>query len=737
MASDPFLVRRALPPAFRASVAVATPLVAGSLLGLPDVAQWATLGALYASIVDPGGPYRERAVAVGIAAPLMSLAIAAGATLGGARPALGVAIAALVAALGGLGRAYGEAGASSGLVVTFAYLVGLGYPVPAPEAAERGLLLLAGAAFALLLSLAPGSVRPFGPIFRVVADVFEAAARLALAAASPGERAEETIRERGAAVRRAIEAARGRLGTARAAEDGTHAASERLYVVLRAGSRFSASLAALSTAIESAAAHREFDRAVRPAVRSAAAAVARAARDLGTAIASGGGDVALAPLEAAIAAASRAVDAARDAAPFPGARYQAILDSRGVVRVLEAAAGHLRMAADVVSRLALAAPGRPEHPGLLPAARAAAARFRSQVTLGSVLFRHALRVGLAVGASLAVVKALGVPRGYWTAITVMVVLQPDFGGTRRRAIQRSLGTLAGSVAAPLLASLLPSPAAHLGTIALLALVFFLARGRRFTVSTAAVTTLILLVIDLATPIAPVVAAERFGHTIVGALVALAAGYRLWPSWEGRRNSSHVAEAVRANRAYFAAVVRHDDAGASSARRRAEVEAGNAEASYQRLLGEPAARRGDPLPRYALVTANERLRRAITSLELHRTAAPRADAALPGFEEFCGHVLEALDEIAAAQEASRPPGQLPPIEAALEAMREHVRALKEKRVAEIREGRLDTETKRAVLETAFVERELDRLVREIVDLHAVTAVLFGVRSSGDEGAGGAR
>ena len=48
--------------------------------------------------------------------------------------------------------------------------------------------------------------------------------------------------------------------------------------------------------------------------------------------------------------------------------------------------------------------------------------------------------------AVALCRAFHIPRGYWMAFAIVVVLQPDFGATRKRAGQRIFGTLGGAAA---------------------------------------------------------------------------------------------------------------------------------------------------------------------------------------------------------------------------------------------------------------------------------------------------
>ena len=58
--------------------------------------------------------------------------------------------------------------------------------------------------------------------------------------------------------------------------------------------------------------------------------------------------------------------------------------------------------------------------------------------------RHAVRLAVLVPLTDIFIRSFGVQRGYWVALTILVVLRPDFAQTFQRSLMRVLGTLIGS-----------------------------------------------------------------------------------------------------------------------------------------------------------------------------------------------------------------------------------------------------------------------------------------------------
>ncbi|MGV2420564.1 UNVERIFIED_CONTAM: YccS family putative transporter, partial [Pseudomonas aeruginosa] len=68
-------------------------------------------------------------------------------------------------------------------------------------------------------------------------------------------------------------------------------------------------------------------------------------------------------------------------------------------------------------------------------------RLRQQLTPTSLLFRHGLRMALALTAGYGVLHWIHPTQGYWILLTTVFVCQPNYGATRLRLVQRILGTV--------------------------------------------------------------------------------------------------------------------------------------------------------------------------------------------------------------------------------------------------------------------------------------------------------
>jgi uncharacterized membrane protein YccC len=79
----------------------------------------------------------------------------------------------------------------------------------------------------------------------------------------------------------------------------------------------------------------------------------------------------------------------------------------------------------------------------------------------SPTFRYALRVAMAISVGLV---SAGCPtsHGYWTALTIAVILKPSFSMTRQRRADRLIGTLIGCLLTAVILHFVHAPAVLFG-----------------------------------------------------------------------------------------------------------------------------------------------------------------------------------------------------------------------------------------------------------------------------------
>ncbi len=643
--------------ALRATIAFIGPLVLAVAADRPHAAAFAAPAALTLALTDLRGPYRERfAVAL-----TMALAMV-GATVLGVVVAhsllLSVLAMGVVALLGGawhhLSADYGP-----GLTSATALLFLLALAVPGGFSAIEPLLgpLLMGLGLAVLLQMAAWFTRPQHPMRAAVADVWVAAADLLLglqgAPAVPG--ATNPLGQQERNLRTVLNRA---ITTLSAAGDRHRSALLNHLTQLRqAAARLGAWAEAFQAALESLP--PESAEPLRPIVDSLLMALATMARAVAVAI------VGHRPRHFAAAAvrSQRCLHLARvldeKLAALPVTEELAVGQLRALlaqlVTALPAVRDELDATVDHAARAGSPLRRVPDLRALSPRSLTTWVDFTPQID--PVLVRHAIRMALLTMAAVGAYKYFDIERGYWIALTILVVLQPDYGATRKRAGQRIAGTLAGAVVASgLLWIKMPlAVLVVLTTVTAFCFAYLVRQNYRWAVFF--VTIMLVLITEASMPVTIELPLMRLGATLAGGAVALLAALFLWPSWERRRFPTLLAAALRANGTYLQAVATQLLAGrplvgeAVLAKRAAETANAEAGASLEKMLAEPTGQHTNVTQAGALMAYAQRLTRAITLLAVQL----RLGEAQPNrpLQEVVENATAALDQLARTIEQDGP------------------------------------------------------------------------------------
>src|SRR3954454_19964018 len=429
--------------ALRGTIATGLPLVALPALGSGPLSNFVVIGALNTSMVDVGGSYRSRLAAMALNAVISPMALLLG-SFARENGWIAAALMFLVAFASGLIRALGPAGVSLGLTVGLTFLVGIGVHHHGGSALEWAGLYIAGGLWTILLTLAFWHVRPYRRLEQEVAAAWEETATLvATARAFVGprpsvvrrRRQERLIAKRHQALREAVEKALSSLGYVRGKVSGPGVTMAQFLILLRAASRIGAAAVTLSELPVQAEDGPERAVDVRAQRLVAAEELETACRSVAVALLAGWGEVSLGPMQARIT------------------ELIALLgEEAGEVLAYAQAIRHLESAAEALDTLYGGGRAHPRvHIGVRrpwPLADTLET-LRAHFSFRSAIFRHALRVGLATAAGTAVAH-LQLAHGIWVPMATLIVLQPEFGGTINRALQRTAGTVAGATLAGLM-----------------------------------------------------------------------------------------------------------------------------------------------------------------------------------------------------------------------------------------------------------------------------------------------
>jgi uncharacterized membrane protein YccC len=623
----------ALGRAARAAFGVITPLVIGVAIGRVEFGSFAALGALPAGFVSFRGITRSRVQAVVLAAIGMAISTFVGAWAEASHPWLLVPAIFCWSYAVGLLAAIGPTALVVSLQWPVALLIASALPLGPGPAAVRALLVLAGGLWQALLVVSSWAVTGASAertaMARSLAALSEYAASLAAGSQEPPDPAtvagRPVLRDPNPLMR--------------------SAARLHLLELTEEAERIRASLTAVGVA------------------RTAYGHAADGQEVLSTA--------ALVLGELAEALTGRPAQRAehfgaachrlRRASPQPGTHWE---------WASEALLGQLRAVCRITGALNDSEPARQGRARPARQGRARPARRRSPVVTDMLLTlrasvstsseagRHALRLAVVTAAAEVIVRAAGLPHGYWGVLTIFIVLRPDYSSTLYRGLQRAAGTIVGAGLGVLTVRL-----GHLGVGVLLAAlaISLLAAYAVFTVNYLLYAVfltdfVVVLLALLGLPPEPT-AVDRLIGTGVGTGLALLA-YILWPTWERTSAGEKFARLFTLQGRYASAMLRaytRPDERLSTrfrelqlAVRRARIDA---DASADRLAGEPERPPMTSELARGLTGVGHRIAQACITLTAtisvhHTTGDPGPDALLqPRLDALADGVLAATGQLA--------------------------------------------------------------------------------------------
>lgn len=161
--------------------------------------------------------------------------------------------------------------------------------------------------------------------------------------------------------------------------------------------------------------------------------------------------------------------------------------------------------------------------------------FSSNLTFQSIIFRHAMRIAIASTIAVALFKILHIERGYWLIITVLVIVKPVFVDTRKRAMERVIGSVIGGAIAAVIAATIHNVLILDLLLVVFSVIAYSHINENYLLFTLFLTPFIVLMIDVVQPSSSWhLASERIVNTLIGAAVALIVTFLLRPKSSFRR-----------------------------------------------------------------------------------------------------------------------------------------------------------------------------------------------------------
>ena len=173
------------------------------------------------------------------------------------------------------------------------------------------------------------------------------------------------------------------------------------------------------------------------------------------------------------------------------------------------------------------------------------------LTLDSNIFRHSLRVSIATLAGYIISLFLPFGHGYWILLTIIVILKPSYSLSKKRNIQRLMGTLVGALVGLLLIEFVRDRNVLFVLMILFMCGTYFFIRTNYLVSVTIMTPYVLLLFYLLYPTGfRSVISDRVIDTLIGSGLAFLASIAIIPNWEHEKAIDFMTAALRTNIDYF-------------------------------------------------------------------------------------------------------------------------------------------------------------------------------------------
>lgn len=317
--------------------------------------------------------------------------------------------------------------------------------------------------------------------------------------------------------------------------------------------------------------------------------------------------------------------------------------------------------------------------------------FAENLSWKSNIFRHSLRVSICILAGYLIAQLFPFGHSYWILLTIVTILKPAYGLTKKRNIERLMGTLAGAGIGVLLLGSVHNNGVLFVFLILSMIIGYSFLQIKYVVSVVGITLYVLLFFHFLIPVDfRLISTDRVIDTIIGSAISFVGALFIFPKWEQEQVPEYVEKLMEANLQYFAAVSQafyQKPAEINTykiTRKNAYVALANLSDAFQRLLSEPKRNVTATETLHQLVVSNHMLTSHIASLATYSLSlAPRYHSAAfkPVAESLQRQMQNAIDlsrhkTISALHDTN---------ESGFSRVRDMVQDLLNKRLEEIKEG----------------------------------------------------
>ncbi len=348
------------------------------------------------------------------------------------------------------------------------------------------------------------------------------------------------------------------------------------------------------------------------------------------------------------------------------------------------------------------------------------------LSLKSNIFRHSLRMSISILTGYLISLAFPLGHSYWILLTILVILKPAYSLTKKRNADRLIGTFLGILAGGLILYTVKNETALLAIMITFMTVCYIFVRQNYFIGVLFMTPYVLLFLHLLYPTDfKTVLTDRMLDTVIGSVIAFITSSLLIPSWERETIRSFMVSILKDSSRYFASIAGGYQEQAITlnqygvARKDALVSLANLSDAFTRMLSEPKSQQKDKEHIHQFLALNHRLISHIATLAYYM----RQDLARYHSDHYkliTADILQHLQNSTGILQGENISSGTAATKEALRLLNDDMNVLLEKRKTELKQGLLETDTKKGLLEMKSIVDQFNFISNIVIDLQKVSS-----------------
>jgi uncharacterized membrane protein (TIGR01666 family) len=347
----------------------------------------------------------------------------------------------------------------------------------------------------------------------------------------------------------------------------------------------------------------------------------------------------------------------------------------------------------------------------------------------SNIFRHSLRIAMAATTAWLIGFFFPLGHSYWILLTVIVILKPGFGLTRRRNIERLTGTLIGTALGAALLFLVRNNDVILVLLILSMIGAYSFIRKTYLIGVVLITIYLLLMFHLLQPHDfRTILTDRIIDTAIGSAIAFLFSYLLSPLWEHQQIDEYVVRVLHDNKDYFSAVASVFTGVPSKPeeirlkRKDSWVSLANLSDAFNRMLTEPRSKQKNVKFIHQLVVSNHMLTSYIATLSYYSDKLEAAYITKDYQPLIAASNLSLENAINMLEKGVRPDALTKADEKPVSILDKRIAELMMQRSKEVEEGKLETATRKFLSEFKSITDQFYFIYKTSLDIQKISANL---------------